>query len=243
MKYYRMKNPNWDGKNPNYEWRIAVTIQENGVEKFITLVTTNGQRHVETMPVDDCVIVPARYQLDKGEFHMLRNYINCLGVATMEEVTEEQVKAEETIDINSGFDWLYEDRKESLRLDAAKGKSNHGSANSNSGSASGRNVGNGNPFAVPKSNIFGTGRDLGTFTSRTPTLGTPIGNPKSFGYTADGDIKSAQEILDELRALEISFGHAPAFSIKPDGKVIINVGSQAIELDHAELHDKLTKGK
>lgn len=243
MKYYRMKNPNWDGKNPTYEWRIAVTIEENGVEKFITLVTTNGQRHVETMPVSDCVIVPARYQLDRGEFHMLRNYINCLGVANMEEVTEEQVKAEETIDINSGFDWLYEDRKESLRLNSGKGKSNNSSANSNSGSPNSGNVSNGNPFSVSKSNIFGTGRDLGTFTSRTPTLGAPIGNAKSLGYTADGNIKPAQEILDELQELQTRLGINPAFAVKPDGKVFIKVGDKTVELDSTELQEKLTKGK
>lgn len=242
MKYYRMKNPNWDGKNPQYEWRIAVTIQENGVEKFITLVTTNGQRHVETMPVTDCVIVPARYQLDRGEFHMLRNYINCLGVATMEEVTEEQVKAEETIDINSGFDWLYEDRKESLRLNP-KGTSNHSKSNSNSGSPSSGYVGNGNPFNVSKSNIFGTGRDLGTFTSRTPTLGPPLGDGKSLGYTADGDVKTAEEIMLELQQVQAKLGIQPASAIKPDGKVFIKVGNESVELDHDELQEKLTKGK
>lgn len=235
MKYYRMKNPNWDAKNPNYQWRIAVTIEEDGVEKFITLVTTNGQRHVETTPVNECVIVPARYQLDKSEFHILRNYVNCLGVANMQEVTEEQVKTEEAINMNSGFDWLYEDRKESLRLDLATGKS------SNSGSPSSGNGGFGNPFKNTPANIFGIGKDVGTFTSRTPTIGPPLGDKKSIGYHSDGSIKSAEEIMLELQQIQTHLGIAPAFSIKPDEKVFIKVGDNTVELDHADLHKKLTR--
>lgn len=236
MKYYRMKNPNWDGHRPQHQWRIAVTIEQGGEEHFVTLEAKNGQRHVETQPVKDTVMVPAKFQLDSNEFHLVRRYIECLGVDAMEEVTEEQVKAEETIDMNSGFNWLSEDRKESLRHDKESGGSANSSPNSSNGS-------HGNSFSLPKSNIFGTGRDIGTFTSRTPTLGPPIGQGKSLGYDSNGNIKSAEEILKELQEVQASFGHVPSFAIQPDGEVEINIGGVKTRLKHDELVQKLSPGR
>jgi len=189
VKYYRMKNPHWDGKNPAYQWRIAVTIEEGGVEKFITLRTTNGQRHVETVPVADCTLVPAKYQLDKDEFHLLRKYIDCLSVDRLEKVTEEQIKAEETIDMNSGFDWLYEDRKESLRLDPTTGKSSKPSPQFTTLSSPG------NPFGSPKANIFGSGTGIGTVGSHTARLGVHAGPDESIEFDSNGNAEPTEEPL------------------------------------------------
>ena len=196
MKYYRLKNPNWDGQSPTGQWRIAVTAEHEGEEKFVRLASDAGRFYIKTHPVQGCIAVPSRFQLDSKEFHKLRRYIECLNVQAMEEVTEAQIKAEETIDMNSGFDWLHEDRKESLRP---------GTNTGNNTSPSNTTVITNSPFNDPNHNLFGARKDVGTLTSRTPTLSTPIGHPKFIGFASVGDDKATDEPLIEIKTQHLSW--------------------------------------
>lgn len=215
MKYYRVRNPNWDGRNPEYQYRLVVVIEKNGEDHFATLRSENGNRVLTTEPVKNHMMVPAKFHLDSEGFHILREYYNCLSISAMEEVTEEQAKAEESININSGFGWLAHDHKESAR----QARINSGSATSRLSSNPSRHTITPNPFTISKGNIFGVGKDVGELPA------------SKMGYFPTPHTKSTEEILQEMEKLAADLNVKPEYQSLANNMVMARVHDQTFVFD------------
>lgn len=100
LEYHRIKNP------LSGEYQLFMTgIVENKVS-YLRVDFSNGTPIVKAYPCKDNAFVPPQVLMNAREFHRTRHYLEGHYIENSETITKEQAKAEETIGIDSGFNFL-----------------------------------------------------------------------------------------------------------------------------------------
>lgn len=100
LEYHRIRNP------LSEEYQLFMTGVVDNKVSYLRVDFNNGTPVIKVYPCKDNSFIPAHALMNPKEFHRTRHYLEGHYLENSETITEEQAKAEETIGIDSGFNFL-----------------------------------------------------------------------------------------------------------------------------------------
>lgn len=110
LKFYRLKrsNPN----DPN----LVLVGTFGGVDYLLKIGGTQFQPDLKTKRIEAISLIPREFILTRAEFHATRLFVLQNTLVNAEEVTEEQARAEELINIDSKFSFSELDEDDDFEM-------------------------------------------------------------------------------------------------------------------------------